>query len=142
VVFRLVHEDPPDASDFATHAETGRLPKAPACLRCGLSVFREKRDAEHQGELDLAYWCDGDAEHWRYVVVPTTPKIVASLRAGKISVSDALDRPRCWVCDVDHNGRLVECRRVDFDSIPRDALPAERTMLLPTQAPAVQASVS
>jgi hypothetical protein len=51
VVFRIVRENPPVADDFATHAETGRLPKAPACLRCGLSVFREMRDAEHQRAL-------------------------------------------------------------------------------------------
>jgi hypothetical protein len=47
-VFRLVNNDPPAMVDVASHAETGRLPKAPACLRCGLSVFRELRDAIHQ----------------------------------------------------------------------------------------------
>jgi len=31
--------------------ETGKLPTAPACLRCGLSVFREMRDAVHQRQL-------------------------------------------------------------------------------------------
>jgi len=50
-VFRLVRDDPPKAKDFATHAETGRLPSAPPCLRCGLSVFREKHDAVHQRAL-------------------------------------------------------------------------------------------
>lgn len=48
VVFRLVKHDPPIAEDLATHGETNRLPKAPACLRCGLSVFREVGDAVHQ----------------------------------------------------------------------------------------------
>ncbi|MCU0873206.1 MAG: hypothetical protein MUE50_12775 [Pirellulaceae bacterium] len=27
------------------------MPKAPPCLRCGLSVFRETRDAIHQRQL-------------------------------------------------------------------------------------------
>lgn len=47
VVFRLVKNDPPQPSDFETHAETGRMPKADPCLRCGLSVFRNPQDAFH-----------------------------------------------------------------------------------------------
>lgn len=35
----------------ASHMETGKLPTVPACLRCGLSVFRELRDAVHQRQL-------------------------------------------------------------------------------------------
>lgn len=48
IVFRIVKNDPPLGSDFATHYETGRLKHAPECLRCGLSVFRQLRDAVHQ----------------------------------------------------------------------------------------------
>lgn len=51
VVFRIVKNDPPSADDFASHFETGRLPKAPPCLRCGLSVFRQLHDAVHQRQL-------------------------------------------------------------------------------------------
>jgi len=51
VVFRVVKHNPPEEEDTATHMETGRLPKAPPCLRCGLSVFREMRDAAHQRQL-------------------------------------------------------------------------------------------
>lgn len=47
-VFRIVDNDPPGPVDLASHFETGKLRKAPACLRCGLSVFREIRDAIHQ----------------------------------------------------------------------------------------------
>lgn len=50
-VFRIVGHDPPVCEDMASHFETGRLQKAPACLRCGLSVFREVRDAAHQRSL-------------------------------------------------------------------------------------------
>ena len=50
-VFRVVKHDPPQAEDTASHMETGKLPKAPACLRCGLSVFREIRYAVHQRQL-------------------------------------------------------------------------------------------
>ena len=48
IVFRLVRGKPASALDFQTHHETGKLPRAPACLRCGLSVFRIREDAEHQ----------------------------------------------------------------------------------------------
>lgn len=90
---------------------------------------------DSEGELNLAYWSDEDDRVCRYVIVPTTPKIVASLRAGRISVFDALDQPRCWLCDVTHQGELSDCRRVSFEAVPRDSLPTIGTMLLPTLEP-------
>ncbi len=51
VIFRIVDNSPPTAADFVTHFESGRLPKAPVCLRCGLSVFEEFGDAVHQRRL-------------------------------------------------------------------------------------------
>ena len=93
--------------------------------------------ADPDGELNLAYWSDGDQDNFRYVVVPTTTRILDSLRTGEISVFDALNQPRCWVCDISTSGDVGECWRVDFDSIPRDALPATGTMLLPTLEPQV-----
>lgn len=50
-VFRIVRESPASTADMLSHHETGRLPKAPACLRCGLSVFRTLEDAIHQQQL-------------------------------------------------------------------------------------------
>ena len=50
-VFRIVKRAPPVAADFLSHHELGRLRKAPACLRCGLSVFRDLYDAMHQRQL-------------------------------------------------------------------------------------------
>jgi hypothetical protein len=50
-VYRLVRHEPPQDSDLATHRELGRLPQAPSCLRCGISVFRELRDAVHQRQV-------------------------------------------------------------------------------------------
>lgn len=51
IVFRIVKIEPVTADDMASHHETGKLLKAPACLRCGLSVFREIQDAFHQRQL-------------------------------------------------------------------------------------------
>jgi hypothetical protein len=86
------------------------------------------------GELNLAYWSDEDDKMSRYVVVPTTTKIVAALREGSISVYDALNQPRCWLCDVTHPGDLSACQRVPFEAVPRDSLPEVGTLLLPTLA--------
>lgn len=90
-------------------------------------------DAE--GELNLAYWSDQDQAVCRYVVVPTTAKILEALRKGSISVYDALNQPRCWLCDVTHQGVLSTCQRIEFEAVPRDSLPAIGTMLLSTLEP-------
>lgn len=50
-VFRITINDPPKAEDMLSHHETGRLPNAEPCLRCGLSVFRNIEDAQHQRRL-------------------------------------------------------------------------------------------
>jgi hypothetical protein len=90
------------------------------------------QDAE--AELNLAYWADeGDLVN-RYVVVPTTTQIIAALRNGSITVFDALNQPRCWLCDVNRQGALSECRRVEFEAVPKDSLPAIGTMLFPAPA--------
>jgi hypothetical protein len=86
---------------------------------------------DSEGELNLAYWSDQDQAVCRYVVVPTTAKILEALRKGSISIYDALDQPRCWLCDVTHQGVLSACQRVEFEAIPRDSLPTVGTMLLP-----------
>jgi hypothetical protein len=83
------------------------------------------------GELNLVYWSDEDDSQSRFVVVPTAVSLVEALRKGGLAVFDALNQPRCWICDVSHDGRIVQCWRVNFESIPRDSLPALGTMLLP-----------
>jgi len=50
-VYRIVRDNPAAAADMLSHHETGRLPKADPCLRCGLSVFRVLEDALNQQKL-------------------------------------------------------------------------------------------
>ena len=50
-VFRISKEDPVTAADMQTHHETGRLPRADSCLRCGLSVYQVLEDALYQQKL-------------------------------------------------------------------------------------------
>jgi len=87
------------------------------------------------GELNLAYWSDESDEFTRYVVVPTSPGIIQMLKDGQISVWDALDQPRSWICDTRPDGQVAEVYRVDFDSLPPDTLPAPSVMLLPSLEP-------
>lgn len=50
-VYRIVKSNPATAADMLSHHETGRLPSADPCLRCGLSVFRILEDALNQQKL-------------------------------------------------------------------------------------------
>lgn len=83
----------------------------------------------------LAYWSDGNDDFNRYVVVPTSAAILSSLRSGETSVLEALNQPRCWLCDVTHADQLLGCQRVEFSDIPQDCLPSVGTMLLPELEP-------
>lgn len=86
---------------------------------------------DHEGELYLACWSDEDEHATRFVVAPTLPRTIEQLRAGDIAVYEALDQPRCWVCDVSHAGELLKCHRINFADLPADARPAQGTMLWP-----------
>jgi hypothetical protein len=52
-VYRFVAEMPLKSSDFVSYHETQERPNAPACQRCGLSVFRKVEDVR---ELLLFLW--------------------------------------------------------------------------------------
>lgn len=76
VVFRVVKGESPIAADFASHFESGRMPDAPKCLRCGLSVFQALGDAIHQRQLlpKLGrFIAQGtlDVEHGKIKLTPT-----------------------------------------------------------------------
>jgi hypothetical protein len=47
-VYRLVKSNPATPDDMQSHHEKQTMLNHPACLRCGLSVFRTRGDAEHQ----------------------------------------------------------------------------------------------
>ena len=48
---RIVRRAFATADDFRSHRELGKLPKAPACLRAGLSMFRSVAEAERMALL-------------------------------------------------------------------------------------------
>lgn len=49
--YRLFKTNPPASKDLMTHHERGTRLHDPPCLRCGLSVFRDRNDAEHQSRI-------------------------------------------------------------------------------------------
>ncbi len=66
--YRVTRREVPTAEDFRSHRELEKLPKAPPCLRAGLSTFRALEEAERMallfpvlgafvamGRLDAAY---------------------------------------------------------------------------------------
>jgi len=98
----------------------------------GPKIFLAK---DGDGGLVLVYWSDEDDETTRYVIAPTSDRIVESLRKGETSVYDALNQPRCWIYDIGRQGGPPRCRLVDFEDVPKDALPSRGTMLWPSLEP-------
>ena len=47
----MVRGTPAAAGDFHSHRKLGKLPKAPPCLRAGLSTFRRLDEAERMSLL-------------------------------------------------------------------------------------------
>lgn len=90
---------------------------------------------DSDGELNLVYWSDEDDIVTRYVVVPTTEKMIEGLKKGQSSVYDALNQTRSWICDILPTGEFSSCQSVVFENIPTDSLPNKSTMLLPTLEP-------
>ena len=90
---------------------------------------------DRQNEFCLAFWCDGDDESDRYLVVPFSPSLRQELTEGRISVAQALDQPRLWVVDIDKTGRPSRSWRSEFSRLPREILPEPGTMLWPSLEP-------
>jgi len=84
------------------------------------------------GELYWAHWLDESADRVRYLVVPFSPALLHRLEAGRIDLREALDQPRLWVVDVDHQGSPVTAVRAALEDLPADELPVPGTTLAPT----------
>lgn len=50
-VFRITKNNVPSGTDFLTHYELGKMKNACQCLRRGLSVMRNAKDAMHQRNI-------------------------------------------------------------------------------------------
>ncbi|MCC6555670.1 MAG: hypothetical protein IT372_22135 [Polyangiaceae bacterium] len=87
------------------------------------------------GDQFLAYLCDGDEAHNRYVVVPSGPELISGLRAGTIAVRDALNQPWTWLVDQTHDGEIDRVMKIDFRKMPEDVIPRKGALLWPSLRP-------
>lgn len=89
------------------------------------------------GESLLVYLVEEleEGDRLRFLAVPTTAHVVAELKAGTISVRDALTLGWMWVVDTDAALRPNAVFATDVSQLPKDALPAPATMLWPSLEP-------
>jgi hypothetical protein len=90
------------------------------------------------GVMMLAHLVDEDASYGRYVVAPTSAKIIGRLKAGAISVRDAIDQPIVWLIDMVGGTDVVRSWAVSFTQIPASLLPAPDVMLSPRLQPMIR----
>ena len=50
-VYRVCKESPPLPEDFQSHAELGKHSQGSECMRRGLSVFKDRKEADHLTRL-------------------------------------------------------------------------------------------
>ncbi len=81
------------------------------------------------GQLHLACWSDENETHSRYLVVPTSEKIISELESGKLAVSAALAQSAVYVVDVKPSGVLELATEVRLDTVPADAQPKPGVLL-------------
>jgi len=87
------------------------------------------------GDEFLAYLCDEDEEHTRYLVAPTSTSILDALRTGLLTVRDALEQPWTWLVDRAHDGRVTRARKVVFQQMEEGTIPRRGTLLWPSLLP-------
>lgn len=90
------------------------------------------RDAS--GSLMLAHLCDEDGDNARYLVAPTSARIVTELKAGARSIYGAIDQPMTWLVDL-HNGEFSRAWAIPLAEVPSDAIPTPEVMLRPALEP-------
>ena len=90
------------------------------------------------GVMMLAHLVDEDSTHGRYVVAPTSARIIGRLKAGAISVRDALDQPIVWLVDTVGGEEIARSWAVSFGRILPRFLPAADVMLNPSLQPMIR----
>lgn len=90
-----------------------------------------------QTELCLAlfFMADENAEGMRFIVVPTSQKIIKELKKGLLTVYEALEQPLLWVMETDLALKAKEVRATKLQHIPEAVLPTQGLMLWPHLQP-------
>jgi len=82
-------------------------------------------------ELYLAHWIDEDEATARYLMVVFSEVLLARLKAGQITVREALDQPSVFVADIGPLAVIQALWSVRLQDLPPDVLPHPGSMLLP-----------
>ena len=85
---------------------------------------------DDDGQLFLAYMCGEDETTERFLIVPTSDRIVSTIQENKISLRDALTQQAIMaVVDRRPDDVLSEPVLVDSSDLPSTALPRPNTFL-------------
>ena len=96
------------------------------------------------GQMFLAYQCDEDTDGMQFLVVPLEEELVSRLVKGLLSVRDALRRSPMWLVEANNEWTPIRCWAVEFDELPKRALPKPDTLLWAhlQNGPSVQTEVA
>lgn len=75
------------------------------------------------GDLHLACWSDESEDRSRFLVVPTTDRVVFQLESNAVTVREALCRSELYVVEVGQSLIPDAVWLVDRESVPQDAQP-------------------
>ena len=90
---------------------------------------------DEAGTLLLAHLLSRDDMILRYILAPTSQKLIEQLRTGRLSIFSALDQPLIWLVDVDSDGHCQNAWAGSSDEVPSRVLPAPDVMLYPELEP-------
>lgn len=83
----------------------------------------------------LAYQYDESDEGLRFVVSPFSAKLLEELKAGVITLNEAIAQPRIWVIDTDFDFQIKVIKMTTSNVLDPDKLPMPDTMLWPHLQP-------
>ena len=74
----------------------------------------------------------------RFLVAPTSSRIIAKLKKGAITIYDALDQPLLWAADIDDSGVVTSAAELrQLSDVPARFLPARNRTLWPHLMPLI-----
>jgi hypothetical protein len=86
----------------------------------------------------LAYQCGEEGDVLRFLVVPFSSTLTATLKAGQISILEALSQSRLWIVDMSQDWSILKVWGSAISSVPKECLPESYAMLWPALQPAIR----
>ena len=93
---------------------------------------------DSNGSLMLAHLCSEGMDRLRYIVAPTSQRILHELKAGSRSIQQALDQPILWLLDLGADAAVVGAWVITLGGLPGNVIPAADVMLYSWLGPTAQ----